>query len=159
VSCHGAFSPCLPASLGYQAIVNSNKHGASRSRSDHICVSASHIRVTIFLPLFPHRYLDRFILWTKRNRSAHEFAEYLVILPGRSQRVAVARRARVSEAAPYHHFASKAALVDVLVVETLRRLVQALQEAVQATADTALNWLVDFCDSFVVIKPNIVMVL
>jgi AcrR family transcriptional regulator len=41
---------------------------------------------------------------------------------------AVARRAGVSEAAPYHHFASKAALVEALVVETLQQLAQALQE-------------------------------
>ena len=40
----------------------------------------------------------------------------------------VARRAGVSEAAPYHHFASKAALVEALVVETLQQLAQALQE-------------------------------
>ena len=55
---------------------------------------------------------------------------------------AVARRAGVSEAAPYHHFASKAALVEALVVETLQQLGQALQEAVQATAGTPLDRLV-----------------
>jgi AcrR family transcriptional regulator len=51
----------------------------------------------------------------------------------------VARRAGVSEAAPYHHFASKAALVEALVVETLDQLAQALQEAGQATTGTPLD--------------------
>jgi AcrR family transcriptional regulator len=51
----------------------------------------------------------------------------------------VARRAGVSEAAPYHHFASKAALVEALVMETLQQLAQALQEATQATAGTQLD--------------------
>lgn len=55
---------------------------------------------------------------------------------------AVARRAGVSEAAPYHHFASKSALVETLVVETLRHLAESLQEAVQATAGTPLDQLV-----------------
>ena len=55
---------------------------------------------------------------------------------------AVARRAGVSEAAPYHHFASKAALVEALVVETLQQLAQGLQEAVQTTAGTPLDQLV-----------------
>jgi AcrR family transcriptional regulator len=55
---------------------------------------------------------------------------------------AVARRAGVSEAAPYHHFASKAALVEALVVETLQQLAQALQEAAQAKAGTPLDRLV-----------------
>jgi AcrR family transcriptional regulator len=55
---------------------------------------------------------------------------------------AVARRAGVSEAAPYHHFASKAALVEALVVETLQLLAQALREAVQATVGTPLDQLV-----------------
>jgi len=54
----------------------------------------------------------------------------------------VARHAGVSEAAPYHHFASKAALVEALVVETLQQLAQALQEAIQATAGTPLDRLV-----------------
>lgn len=54
---------------------------------------------------------------------------------------AVARRAGVSEAAPYHHFASKAALVEALVVETLQQLAQALQEAAQATTGTPLDQL------------------
>jgi AcrR family transcriptional regulator len=53
----------------------------------------------------------------------------------------VARRAGVSEAAPYHHFASKAALVEALVVETLQQLAQSLQEAVQATVGTPLDQL------------------
>jgi AcrR family transcriptional regulator len=51
----------------------------------------------------------------------------------------VARRAGVSEAAPYHHFASKAALVEALVVETLYQLAQALQEAGQASTGTSLD--------------------
>ncbi len=55
---------------------------------------------------------------------------------------AVARRAGVSEAAPYHHFASKAALVESLVMETLQQLAQALQEATQATEGTPLDRLV-----------------
>jgi AcrR family transcriptional regulator len=55
---------------------------------------------------------------------------------------AVARRAGVSEAAPYHHFANKAALVEALVVETLQQLAQNLQEAAQATAGTPLDRLV-----------------
>jgi AcrR family transcriptional regulator len=54
---------------------------------------------------------------------------------------AVARRAGVSEAAPYHHFASKAALVEALVVETLQQLAQALQEATQSTTGTPLDQL------------------
>ena len=54
----------------------------------------------------------------------------------------VARRTGVSEAAPYHHFASKAALVEALVVETLQQLAQALQEAAQATVGTPLDRLV-----------------
>jgi len=54
----------------------------------------------------------------------------------------VARRTGVSEAAPYHHFASKAALVEALVVETLQQLAQALQEAAQATTGTQLDRLV-----------------
>lgn len=53
----------------------------------------------------------------------------------------VARRAGVSEAAPYHHFASKAALVEALVVETFHQLAQVLQEAGQATAGTPLDQL------------------
>lgn len=55
---------------------------------------------------------------------------------------AVARRAGVTEAAPYHHFASKSALVEALVVETLQQLAQALQEAAQATPGTPLDQLV-----------------
>jgi len=55
---------------------------------------------------------------------------------------AVARRAGVSEAAPYHHFASKSALVEALVVETLQQLADTLQEAAQATAGTPLDQLV-----------------
>jgi AcrR family transcriptional regulator len=55
---------------------------------------------------------------------------------------AVARRACVSEAAPYHHFASKAALVEALVTETLQQLAQALQEAAQATAGPPLDRLI-----------------
>jgi AcrR family transcriptional regulator len=54
---------------------------------------------------------------------------------------AVARRAGVSEAAPYHHFASKAALVEALVVETLQQLAQALLEAAQAKAGSQLDQL------------------
>jgi AcrR family transcriptional regulator len=54
----------------------------------------------------------------------------------------VARRAGVTEAAPYHHFASKAALVEALVVETLQHLAQTLQEAVQTTVGTPLDRLV-----------------
>jgi len=56
---------------------------------------------------------------------------------------AVARRAGVSEAAPYHHFTAKAALVEALVVETLQQLAQALREAAtQATEGTPLDRLV-----------------
>ena len=55
---------------------------------------------------------------------------------------AVARRAGVSEAAPYHHFASKAALIEALVRETFQQLAQALQEAVQATPGSPLDQLV-----------------
>jgi len=55
---------------------------------------------------------------------------------------AVARRAGVSETAPYHHFASKAALVEALVVETLQQLAQALQQASQAAGGTPLDQLV-----------------
>ncbi len=56
---------------------------------------------------------------------------------------AVARRAGVSEAAPYHHFASKAALVEALVVETLQQLAQALREAAtQPVEGTPLDRLV-----------------
>ncbi len=55
---------------------------------------------------------------------------------------AVARRAGVSEAAPYHHFASKAALVEALVRETLDQLAQALQKAIQVTEGTPLDRLV-----------------
>jgi AcrR family transcriptional regulator len=51
----------------------------------------------------------------------------------------IASRAGVSESAPYHHFASKAALVEALVVETLHQLAQALQEAVQTTTGTPLD--------------------
>ena len=54
----------------------------------------------------------------------------------------VARRAGVSEAAPYHHFASKAALVEALVAETLQQLAQALREATQGTEGTPLDRLV-----------------
>ncbi len=54
----------------------------------------------------------------------------------------VARRAGVSEAAPYHHFASKSALVEALVRETLQQLAQALREATQATEGTPLDRLV-----------------
>jgi AcrR family transcriptional regulator len=61
----------------------------------------------------------------------------------------VARRAGVSEAAPYHHFASKAALVEALVVETLQQLAQALQEAAQATAGTPLDRLVAVGEAYV----------
>src|SRR5215469_1714316 len=62
---------------------------------------------------------------------------------------AVARRAGVSEAAPYHHFASKAALVEALVVETLQQLAQALQEEAQATARTPLDRLVAVGEAYV----------
>ena len=61
----------------------------------------------------------------------------------------VARRTGVSEAAPYHHFASKAALVEALVVETLQQLAQALQEAAQATAGTPLDRLVAVGEAYV----------
>jgi AcrR family transcriptional regulator len=61
----------------------------------------------------------------------------------------VARRAGVSEAAPYHHFASKAALVEALVVETLKQLAQALQDAAQATAGTPLDRLVAVGEAYV----------
>jgi AcrR family transcriptional regulator len=54
----------------------------------------------------------------------------------------IASRAGVSEAAPYHHFASKADLVEALVVETLHQLAQALQEAVQTTTGTPLDRLI-----------------
>jgi AcrR family transcriptional regulator len=62
---------------------------------------------------------------------------------------AVARRAGVSEAAPYHHFASKAALVEALVVETLQQLAQALQRAAQETAGTPLDRLVAVGEAYV----------
>jgi AcrR family transcriptional regulator len=55
---------------------------------------------------------------------------------------AVARRAGVSEAAPYHHFASKAALVEALVIETLQQLAKVLHEAYQATRGTPLDRLI-----------------
>jgi len=55
---------------------------------------------------------------------------------------AVARRAGVSEAAPYHHFASKAALVEALVVETLQQLAETLGEAAATTTGTALDRLI-----------------
>jgi AcrR family transcriptional regulator len=51
----------------------------------------------------------------------------------------VARHAGVSEAAPYHHFSSKAGLVEALVAETFDQLAQALREAAQVTEGTPLE--------------------
>jgi AcrR family transcriptional regulator len=51
----------------------------------------------------------------------------------------VARRAGVSHAAPYHHFADKTALVEALAVETYRHLAQALQQACDRKRGDALD--------------------
>jgi AcrR family transcriptional regulator len=51
----------------------------------------------------------------------------------------VTRRAGVSHAAPYHHFADKAALVEALAIETYGRLAQALQEACDRKGGNALD--------------------
>jgi len=51
----------------------------------------------------------------------------------------VARRAGVSHAAPYHHFADKAALVEALTVETYRRLTEAISYACEQTKGTTLD--------------------
>jgi len=93
--------------------------------------------MTIADPTRPyhHGYLRRALL----DAALHVLTEQG--LAGLTLR-AVARRAGVSEAAPYHHFASKAALVEALVVETLQQLAQALQEAVQASTGTPLDRLV-----------------
>jgi AcrR family transcriptional regulator len=51
----------------------------------------------------------------------------------------VARRARVSHAAPYHHFADKTALVEALAIETYKRLAQVLQRACDRKGGNALD--------------------
>ncbi len=51
----------------------------------------------------------------------------------------VARRAGVSHAAPYHHFADKTALVEALAIETYKRLAQALQKACDGKGGNALD--------------------
>jgi AcrR family transcriptional regulator len=51
----------------------------------------------------------------------------------------VARRAGVSHAAPYHHFADKTALAEALAIETYKRLAQALQEACDRKGGNALD--------------------
>ena len=51
----------------------------------------------------------------------------------------VARRAGVSHAAPYHHFADKAALVEALTAETYIRLTEALRRSARKTKGTALD--------------------
>jgi AcrR family transcriptional regulator len=53
----------------------------------------------------------------------------------------VARRAGVSPAAPYHHFADKAALFEALLIETLEALAQAVREAIESTAGSPLEQL------------------
>ena len=62
---------------------------------------------------------------------------------------AVARQVGVSEAAPYHHFVSKAALVEALVVQSLQQLAEALQEAVLTTAGSPLDRLVEMGVAYV----------
>jgi AcrR family transcriptional regulator len=49
-----------------------------------------------------------------------------------------ARRAGVSHAAPYHHFADKARLIEALATESFRRFTQALQEAWETTPGSSL---------------------
>ena len=51
----------------------------------------------------------------------------------------VARRAGVSHAAPYHHFADKTALVEALAIETYQHLAQALQGACDRRGGNALD--------------------
>ena len=51
----------------------------------------------------------------------------------------VARRAGVSHAAPYHHFADKAALVEALTAETYNRLTEVLSRATKKAKGTALD--------------------
>ncbi len=51
----------------------------------------------------------------------------------------VARRAGVSHAAPYHHFADKTALVEALAIETYKRLAQAVQAACDRKGGSALD--------------------
>jgi AcrR family transcriptional regulator len=51
----------------------------------------------------------------------------------------VARRAGVSHAAPYHHFADKTALVEALAIETYHHLAQALQQACDRKGGNALD--------------------
>jgi AcrR family transcriptional regulator len=51
----------------------------------------------------------------------------------------VARRAGVSHAAPYHHFADKTALVEALAVETYKHLAQAMQQACDRKGGDALD--------------------
>jgi AcrR family transcriptional regulator len=51
----------------------------------------------------------------------------------------VARRAGVSHAAPYHHFADRAALVTALVVESFERFAEAFREAVAGAEGTHLD--------------------
>lgn len=51
----------------------------------------------------------------------------------------VARRAGVSHAAPYHHFADKAALVEALTAETYIRLTEALRRSAKRTKGTPLD--------------------
>jgi AcrR family transcriptional regulator len=59
-------------------------------------------------------------------------------LPALSVR-AVARRVGVSEAALYHHFAGKSALVEAVVVDTLHQLRDTLREAMRTTPGTPLD--------------------
>ena len=49
----------------------------------------------------------------------------------------VARRAGVSHAAPYHHFADKTALVEGLAVETYLRLAETMKNACEQTEGSA----------------------
>jgi AcrR family transcriptional regulator len=51
----------------------------------------------------------------------------------------VARQAQVSHAAPYHHFADKAALLEAVAVETYEALATTLHAARQATSGSALD--------------------
>ena len=51
----------------------------------------------------------------------------------------VARQAGVSPAAPYHHFADKAALVEALAVESFEALATTLREAAMAASGTAIE--------------------
>ncbi len=53
----------------------------------------------------------------------------------------VARRAGVSHAAPYHHFADKTALVEGLAIETYEHLTLVLQQACEEKEGNALDHL------------------